>query len=55
MRADLNTKQADALLKMAQTQWEPWKAMSAAFAAGVAVATGLITLGGWLFGHMAIG
>jgi hypothetical protein len=35
-----------------KVSWEPWKAMSIAFGAGVAVATGLIALGVWLGLHL---
>lgn len=52
MQADIANKQADTDLKREQLRWEPWKALSVAFSAGVAVATGLLTLGAWLFGHL---
>lgn len=52
LRADIANKNADTTLKKEQLRWEPWKALSAAFGAGVAVATGLIALGAWLAGHL---
>jgi hypothetical protein len=42
MSADVANKKADTDLKREQLRWEPWKALSAAFGAGVAVASGLI-------------
>jgi hypothetical protein len=36
MRADIANKDADILLKTEQARWEPWKALSAAFGAGLA-------------------
>lgn len=52
MQADIANKNADTALKSEQLRWEPWKAMSAAFGAGVAVASALIAGGGWLFTHL---
>jgi len=52
MQADIANRSADAALKDEQRRWEPWKALSAAFAAGVVVATGLITLATWLVTHL---
>jgi len=52
LRADIANKRADTDLKTAQTKWEPLKALSAAFAAGIAAATGLIALGAWMAGHL---
>jgi hypothetical protein len=51
MAADIANKQADTALKDEQRRWEPWKALSAAFGAGVAVATGLFTLAFWVVAH----
>lgn len=45
MQADIANKRADTALKEAQAKWEPIKAISTAFGAGVAVASGLIALG----------
>jgi hypothetical protein len=45
MRAEIANKEADSALKLAQTAWEPWKAMSAAFGAGAAAAAALIGAG----------
>nr|WP_294550197.1 hypothetical protein [uncultured Rhodopila sp.] len=42
MKADIANKKADTDLKQEQLRWEPWKALSAAFGAGLAVASGLI-------------
>lgn len=42
MAADIANKQADTALKDEQRRWEPWKALSTAFGAGVAVASALI-------------
>jgi hypothetical protein len=39
------------MLKIEQVRWEPWKALSAAFGAGVAVASGLIALAAWVLTH----
>ncbi len=50
-RADIANKQADTALKDEQRRWEPVKAMSAAFAAGLAVATGLIGVIAWVMSH----
>ncbi len=51
MRADIANKNADTMLKTEQARWEPWKALSAAFGAGVAVATGLLALAAWVLSH----
>ena len=32
-------------------RWEPWRALSVAFAAGIVVAAGLIVLAIWLIRH----
>jgi hypothetical protein len=48
MQADIANKEADTLLKIEQRRWEPWKALSAAFGAGIAVASGLIALAAWI-------
>jgi hypothetical protein len=39
------------MLKLEQARWEPWKALSAAFGAGIAVASGLIALAAWVLSH----
>ena len=52
MRADATNKDADTELKREQRRWEPWKALSAAFGAGIAVASGLIALAAWIIGHL---
>jgi hypothetical protein len=44
---------ADIQLKKEQTRWEPWKAMSAAFTAGVLVAGALVSAGVWLGAHFS--
>jgi len=54
MEADIANKRADAALKDEQRRWEPWKALSTAFAAGIVVATGLITLATWLIGRLIV-
>jgi hypothetical protein len=51
LMADIANKEADTLLKIEQRCWEPWKAMSAAFGAGVAVASALIALATWILAH----
>lgn len=45
MQTDIANKRADTALKDEQRRWEPWKALSAAFGAGIAVASGLLALG----------
>jgi hypothetical protein len=52
MRADIANKAADTALKAEQARWEPWKALSAAFGAGLAVASGLIALATWIVAHL---
>jgi hypothetical protein len=52
MRADIANQRADTSLKEEQRRWEPWKALSAAFGAGVAVASGLIALAVWVLSHL---
>jgi hypothetical protein len=51
MVAEIANKDADTLLKIEQRRWEPWKALSAAFGAGIAVASGLIALAAWILAH----
>jgi hypothetical protein len=51
LMAQIANKEADTLLKEEQARWEPWKALSAAFGAGVAVASGLIALAAWILAH----
>jgi hypothetical protein len=53
MRADIANKTADTYLKDEQRRWEPWKALSAAFGAGIAVASGLIALTAWVLTHLS--
>jgi hypothetical protein len=53
MRADIANKEADTSLKREQVRWEPWKALSAAFGAGIAVASGLFALAAWIVTHLA--
>lgn len=55
MRADIANKEADTTLKLEQARWEPWKALSAAFGAGIAVASGLIALAAWVLTHFIRG
>jgi hypothetical protein len=52
MAADIANKEADTKLKDEQTRWEPVKAMSAAFGAGLAVATALIGGITWVVVHL---
>jgi hypothetical protein len=52
MQADIANKEADTDLKREQLRWEPWKALSAAFGAGVAVASGLIALAAWIIARL---
>jgi hypothetical protein len=51
VRADFADIAADRSLKIEQRRWEPWKALSAAFGAGVAVASGLFALAAWTLAH----
>jgi hypothetical protein len=51
MKADIATRTAGTELKQEQLRWEPWKALSAAFGAGVAVASGLIAVIAWVLTH----
>ncbi len=43
---------ADIALKRAQTQWEPWKAMTAAFGAGAAFATAIAAMLAFVFSRI---
>ena len=52
MEAEINNKEADTRLKNEQRYWEPWKALSTAFATGVAVTTGLFALFTWVLLHL---
>jgi hypothetical protein len=52
MKADIANKQAYTSLKEEQRRREPWKALSAAFGAGIAVALGLIALSAWVLSHL---
>jgi hypothetical protein len=49
--AQIANKEADTSLKREQIRWEPWKALSAAFGAGLAVASGLLALAAWALSH----
>lgn len=51
MQTDIDNKQADTRLKTEQLRWEPWKALSAAFGAGIAVASALIASIAWVLTH----
>jgi hypothetical protein len=48
---DPRSVKVDTKLKDEQRRWEPVKAMSAAFGAGVAFASGLIALAAWVLTH----
>ena len=48
MQADIANKNADTRLKDEQRRWEPWKALSAAFGAGIAFASALIAAAAWI-------
>jgi hypothetical protein len=37
--------------KIEPQHWEPWKALSVAFGAGMAVEAGLIALATWILSH----
>ena len=52
LMAQIANTEADTRLKEEQRRWEPAKALSAAFGAGLAVATGLIALATWIVGHL---
>jgi len=52
MTTEIANKKADTSLKLEQVRWEPWKALSAAFGAGLAVATGLIAAVTWVVAHL---
>jgi hypothetical protein len=52
MRAQIANLKADTNLKDEQRRWEPVKAMSAAFGAGVAFASALIALAAWIISHV---
>ena len=49
---ELDQIRADIALKHVQTQWEPWKAMAAAFGAGATVASAIFALAAYLFTHL---
>jgi hypothetical protein len=51
MKADIANKTADTAYKEGLLRWEPWKALSAAFGAGLAVASGLIAAIAWVVTH----
>jgi hypothetical protein len=51
MRADKANKEADTTLKREPVRWEPRKALSAAFGAGIAVASGLFALAAYVLTH----
>lgn len=48
MRADIANKDADTALKAEQLRWEPWKALSVAFGAGLVAASALIAAIAWV-------
>ena len=52
MQTDILNKKADTALKTEQLRWEPWKALSAAFGAGIAVASALIAAAVWVLAHL---
>jgi hypothetical protein len=49
--AQISNLNADTELKREQRRWEPWKSLSAAFGAGLAVASGLLALAAWVLLH----
>jgi hypothetical protein len=49
---ELDQIKADLALERAQTQWEPWKALTAAFGAGAAFATAIAAAMAFLFAHI---
>ncbi len=53
-REELEVEQirADIALKRVQAQWEPWKAMTAAFGAGAALATAMLALAVYVLAHL---
>ena len=52
LKAEIENKEADTMLKTEQTKWERYKAMSTVFGTAVAVAGALLALGAWLGGHL---
>ncbi len=52
LKAEIENKEADTMLKTEQTKWERTKAMSTVFGTAVAVAGALLALGAWLGGHL---
>jgi hypothetical protein len=52
MQAQIDNLKSDSALKEEQRRWEPVKAMSAAFGAGLAVATALLGLAVWVLSHL---
>ena len=54
LREELEVEQimADIALKRAQTQWEPWKAMAAAFGAGATIASAMLALAVYVISHL---
>jgi hypothetical protein len=51
MEADIVNKMTDVECKRTLMRWEPWKAMSAAFTAGILVASALAGLFVWIGAH----
>ena len=54
LKAEIENKEADTMLKTEQTKWERYKAMSTVFGTAVAVAGALLALGAWLGGHLTV-
>ncbi len=54
LREELGLEQirADIALKRVQTQWEPWKAMAAAFGAGATTASAMLALAVYTLCHL---
>lgn len=51
MKADIDTKVADMLLKNEQRRWEPWKVIATAMGSAAAVFGALGILVGYLLAH----
>ncbi len=49
---EMDQIRADIALKRVQTQWEPWKAMAAAFGAGATVASAMLALAVYAVSHL---
>ena len=52
LRAEIEQKNADTRLKIEQTKWKHYKAMSTVFGSAVAVSGALLALGAWLGRHL---